>query len=171
MKNGVRNIKKRRVFSGIQPTGNLHIGARIMGLDDPTKKMSKSETRSDHAIFLLDSPDEIRAKIKKAVTDSLCEIRFDESRPGIYNLLVIYELFTGLSRPKIEAKFEGKGYAELKRELSEVVIEGLRLLQSRYQKLISNLNYIDSLLTEGAFKVRPTANKTLSIVKNKAGLG
>jgi tryptophanyl-tRNA synthetase len=144
-------------------------GARIMGLDDPTQKMSKSEPGS--GIFLLDSPDDIRAKIMRATTDSLREIRFDEDRPGIYNLLVIYELFTKLGRKEIEARFEGKGYADLKRELAEVVVEGLNRLQSRYRELTADPSYLDSLLAEGANKVRTLAEKTLSLVKERVGLG
>jgi len=147
------------------------VGARIMGLDDPTKKMSKSEAHSGHAINLLDSPEIIRSKVMSAVTDSLREIRFDENRPGIYNLLVIYELFSGLSRPEIELQFEGKGYADFKRELAEVIIEGLRPLQSRYQEFTVDSTYIDSLLREGASKLRPIAEKTLNRVKEKVGLG
>jgi len=147
------------------------VGARIMGLDDPTKKMSKSEANSGHAINLLDSPDDIRAKVMRATTDSLREIRFDENRPGIYNLLVMYELLTGVSRPEIETRFEGKGYVDLKRELAEVVVEGLRPLQSRYQELSAEPNYIDSLLDEGASKIRPLAEQTLSRVKSRIGLG
>jgi tryptophanyl-tRNA synthetase len=147
------------------------LGARIMGLDDPTRKMSKSEAHSGHAVNLLDPPDAIRAKIMRATTDSLREVRFDESRPGIYNLLAIYELFTGLSRPDIEARFEGKGYADLKRALAEVVIDGLRSLQSRYQELTAEPAYIDSLLARGAARVRPIAEKTLSTVKDRVGLG
>jgi tryptophanyl-tRNA synthetase len=146
-------------------------GARIMGLDDPTKKMSKSETQSGHAIHLLDSPDTVRAKIMGATTDSLREISFDENRLGIYNFLVIYELFTGASRSEIEARFEGKGYADLKRELAEIVTEGLRDLQARFKELKTESSYIDSLLTEGASKVRPLAEKTLQAVKDKVGLG
>jgi tryptophanyl-tRNA synthetase len=147
------------------------VGARIMGLDDPTKKMSKSETEEGHAINLLDSPDNIRSKVMKATTDSLRDIVFDENRPGIYNLLVIYELFTRIDRADIEARFEGKGYAHFKQELSEVIIEGLRPLQSRYQELTDDPMYIDSLLVEGASKVLPIAEKTLTIVKDKIGLG
>lgn len=146
-------------------------GARIMGLDDPTEKMSKSGERPGHTINLLDSPDDIRAKITRATTDSLREIRFDESRPGIYNLLVIYELFTKLGRDEIEAQFEGKGYADFKRELAEVIIEGLSPLQSRYRELTAEPTYIDSLLTEGALRVRPIAEKTLAVVKDRVGLG
>ena len=147
------------------------VGARIMGLDDPTKKMSKSEEQPGHAICLLDSPEEIRAKIMRATTDSLRETRFDENRPGIYNLLVMYELFTSMSRTNIEARFEGKGYAQLKKELAEVVIEGLRPLQTRYKELTASPAYIDSLLEEGAGRVSPIAEKTLAVVKQKVGLG
>ena len=142
-----------------------------MGLDDPTQKMSKSETHSGHAINLLDSPDTIRAKIMRATTDSLRDVCFDENRPGIYNLLGIYELFTGLGRQEIEARFEGKGYVDLKRELAEVVVEGLRPLQSRYRELTAEQDYIDSLLAEGAHMVRPIAEKTLATVKHRIGLG
>ncbi len=154
------------------PKATVHErGARIMGLDDPTKKMSKSEANSGHAIYLLDSPAEIRAKIMSATTDSLREICFDENRPGIYNLLAIYELFTGLKRLEIETKFEEKGYAYFKKELAEVVIDGLRPLQTRYRELAADPGYIDSLLTGGAVKVRPIAEKTLTIVKETVGLG
>jgi len=146
-------------------------GARIMGLDDPTAKMSKSEEGSGHAINLLDPPDTIRTKVIRATTDSLREIRFDENRPGIHNLLVIYELFTELSRPDIESRFEGKGYAVLKKELAEVVIDGLQPLQSKYQEITADPTYLDSLLTDGADRVRPLAEKTLNAVKEKVGLG
>jgi tryptophanyl-tRNA synthetase len=107
----------------------------------------------------------------RATTDSLREIRFDESRPGICNLLVIYELFTGLGREEIEARFEGKGYVDLKRELAEVVVESLSRLQSRYRELTADSAYIDSLLAEGANKIRPVAEKTLALVKDRIGLG
>jgi len=146
-------------------------GARIMGLDDPTKKMSKSENQGGHAINLLDPPDSIRSKVMKATTDSLREIRFDVSRPGITNLLTIYELFTGDERADIENRFAGKGYSDLKRELGEVIIEGLRPIQSRYAQLTHDKTHIDSLLEKGAQKIRPVAEKILSSVKEKVGLG
>lgn len=146
-------------------------GARIMGLDDPTKKMSKSEPQPGHAIKLLDPPAEIRAKIMRATTDSLREIRFDEKRPGIYNLLVIYEVFSGLSRPEIEAKFAGKGYGDFKKELAEMVVEGLRPLQTRYHEITADPAYLGSLLRDGAERARPLAEKMLSRVKLKIGLG
>jgi tryptophanyl-tRNA synthetase len=147
------------------------VGARIMGLDDPTKKMSKSETASGHAINLLDSPDDIRAKIMRATTDSLREIRFDVSRPGIFNLLTIYHLFSGKSQKEIEAQFEGKGYSDFKKALAEVVIEGLRPLQERYKELTADPTRIDSILADGANRARPTAEKVLAEVKKKVGLG
>jgi tryptophanyl-tRNA synthetase len=147
------------------------LGARIMGLDDPTRKMSKSERRPGHAIYLLDSPDAIRAKVLRAVTDSQHWIRFDESRPGMYNLLVIYELFSGLRRPDIEAGFAGKGYSDFKRELAEVIIEGLRPVRSRHRALMAEAAHIDALLAEGAARVRPIAEQTSAIVRDKIGLG
>jgi len=146
-------------------------GARIMGLDDPQKKMSKSDEDSDHSIMLLDSPDSIRSKIMKAKTDSLREIRFDEKRPEIHNLLTIYHLFTGSDRKAIENRFEGKGYADLKKELAEVIIEGLRPIRSRYEDLTADETHIDSLLEKGAERIRPTAQKVLGKVKESVGLG
>jgi tryptophanyl-tRNA synthetase len=147
------------------------VGARIMGLDDPTKKMSKSEDNPGHAINLLDAPDTIRSKIMRATTDSLRDIRFDESRPGIFNLLTIYQIFAGGSRQEIEARFEGKGYSDFKKALAEVVVEGLRPLQTRYQELTADPATIDSILAEGASRARPIAERTLKRVKEKVGLG
>lgn len=147
------------------------IGARIMGLDDPEKKMSKSEPGSNHAINLLDSPDVITNKIKRAATDSMRDIVYDENRPGVYNLLVIYELFTGKGRQEIVDHFAGKGYADLKKELAEVVIEGLRPVQKKYSDLTADPGYIDSLMAKGAEQAKPLAEKTLARVKDTIGLG
>ena len=147
------------------------VGARIMGLDDPTKKMSKSENAPNHAISLLDTPDAIRAKLARATTDSLKEIRFDENRPGIYNLLTIYQTLTGGNKKDIEAQFEGKGYGDFKKALAEVVIESLRPLQERYKALTAEPGHIDAILKAGADKARPLAEKTLAEVKSKIGLG
>lgn len=147
------------------------IGARIMGLDDPTMKMSKSESRPGHALYLLDSPDDIRKKIMSATTDSFRDVVFDEKRLGVYNLLVIYELFSQRNRQEIEEHFKDKGYAYFKKELTELVIQGLQPFQSRYQKLTADPSYIDSILSRGASKVRLVAEKTLARVKEKVGLG
>ncbi len=146
-------------------------GGRIMGLGDPLKKMSKSDTADEHSIFLLDSPGAIRSKVMRATTDSLREIRFDENRPGIHNLLTIYELLSGRSTAEIEARFEGKGYADFKHELAELIVENLKPLQSRYHELTADPSYIDHLLIEGCAKVRPIAEKTLRLVREKIGLG
>ncbi len=146
-------------------------GARIMGLDDPTKKMSKSEKQESHAIGLLDSPEDIRRKVKRATTDSLHEIRFDKNRPGINNLLTIYALFSRSSRADVERRFESRSYMDLKQELADIIIKGLEPLQSRYRELMKEPDQIDRLLAEGASKVRPIADKTLRTVKEKIGLG
>ena len=146
-------------------------GGRIMRLDDPMKKMSKSDSTEEHSIFLLDSPDAIRSKVMDATTYSQREIRYDDKRPGVYNLLTIYELFSGLSRSEIEARFEGKGYAAFKQELGELIVENLKPLQSLYRELTADPSYIDNLLMEGGAKVRPISEKTLSLVKEKIGLG
>lgn len=149
----------------------LEVGARIMGLTDPEKKMSKSDDQVSQAIGLLDSPDEIGTKIMRATTDSGSSIQFDENRPGINNLLTIYQLLSGLSRLDIEKRFEGKGYRVFKLELAEIIIEKIKPLQSRYHELMTDPAHIDFLLTQGASKVRPVAEKILALVKAKIGLG
>jgi tryptophanyl-tRNA synthetase len=147
------------------------VGARIMGLDDPNAKMSKSTESPGHAINLLDTPDVIRAKIMRATTDSQRGIHFDRARPGLNNLLVIYEMFTKLSRPEIEAHFEGKGYADLKKELAEVTIKALAPLQARYREITADPAYLENLLAEGADRLRPIAESLLARVKERVGLG
>jgi tryptophanyl-tRNA synthetase len=146
-------------------------GARVMGLDDATKKMSKSTDVPGHAIYLLDPETEIRAKISRATTDSSREIRFEETRPAIANLLSIFKAFTGTGRPEIEAHFAGKGYAVLKKELAEVVITALRPLQERYREVTAQPGWVDKILDEGEARVRPIAERTLARVKDRMGLG
>jgi len=146
-------------------------GARIMGICDPSNKMSKSGPYKDDAIYLLDAPDEIRSKIMKAKTDAQREIRFDESRPGVHNLLVIYQLFTGLSLESLESRFEGLGYQKLKEDLAEVIIENLRPIRNLFKKLTEDPHHIDNLLAWGAEKVRPIAERTITEVNHKIGLG
>jgi len=141
--------------------------ARIMDLQNPQKKMSKSDGKS---IGLLDSADEIRSKIMTAQTDSHNGVAFDAERPGIYNLLVIYEAFSGMSRGDIETKFEKKGYADFKKDLAELVIEKLKPIQEKY-KDISESGEIEKILKAGAEKVRPLAEKKIQEVKDVIGLG
>ncbi|HHJ06719.1 MAG TPA: hypothetical protein ENK24_04390 [Anaerolineae bacterium] len=147
------------------------IGARVMGLDDPAKKMSKSENKPNHAINLLDPPKVILKKIKRATTDSLRDIRFDPERPGVYNLLNIYRAFTGQSQAEIENHFQGKGYGDLKKELAEVVIAGLEPIQTRYAELTADPAQLDAMLSQNADKIRPIAERTLKRVQEKVGLG
>lgn len=147
------------------------VGSRIRSLKDPSRKMSKTGTGEGDALGLLDSPDLIRSKIMEAMTDSLREIVFDESRPGIHNLLVIYELFTGMDRQEIEQRFSGKGYAEFKAELADAVIEGLTPIQGRYRELMENPGHIGKVLDDGAARARSMAEHTLKAVKERMGLG
>lgn len=146
------------------------VGGRVMGLSNPEKKMSKSEEKRDDSIFLLDSPDEIRSKLKRATTDSLREIRFDENRAGITNLLTLYQLMTEKDREEIEAYFEGKSYKDLKEELAEVVIESLQPLQQRYSELTSESGYLDQMLRKGAERADAQAEKKLKEVYEHIGL-
>ena len=146
-------------------------GARIMGLDNPEKKMSKSEKNQYHALRLLESPEMVRKKISRAVTDAGREIVFDESRAGLYNLLTIYELFSKKSRTEIQAQFQGKGYGELKRELTDLVVDGLRPVQERYAEIRREPGYLDDVLARGAEKARETSSVVLDQVKTAIGLG
>jgi tryptophanyl-tRNA synthetase len=144
-------------------------GARIMGLADPTRKMSKSEGEPGQAIGIFDDPDTIRRNIMRATTDSLREIVFDPQRPGVYNLLTIYQVLTGASREAIEARFAGKGYSDLKRELADVVIESLRPIQQRCRELLDS-GELDELLEQGRARAAQVANETLRHVKYAVGL-
>lgn len=144
-------------------------GARIMSLQDARKKMSKSEPAG--CVFLLDPPETITSKIKKAVTDSGREVRFDDERPGLMNLLTIYQLFSGSSREEIEDHFSGKGYGALKSELAEVVVEGLHPLQQKFAELSKDEAYIEDVLKESADRIRPTAQATMQAASAAMGLG
>lgn len=146
------------------------VGARIMGLDNPESKMSKSATGENHAIFLLDSPEAILKKCKRAVTDSQSGIVFDESRAGLYNLLCIYEIFTQKSRADIESEFIGKGYGDFKVALAEVIVESLRPIRESYARLRADEGYIKQVLDSGANKVRPIAQATYERAKELVGL-
>jgi tryptophanyl-tRNA synthetase len=146
-------------------------GARIMGLDTPTAKMSKSEASEYHAVYLLDKPDVARKKIMRATTDSLREIRFssDPERAGVNNLLTIYQAFNGQSRESIEAEFEGKGYGDLKKAVAETVVSNLQPLQERYYQYIQEGGYLDQVIRQGAERATATAEKTLALVRERMG--
>ena len=147
------------------------MGARIMSLQDPTKKMSKSDENPDNYIAVLDTPDVIRRKFKRAVTDSGTEIRFDvEEKPGVSNLLTIHAALTNQPMEAVEASFAGKGYGELKSEVADVVVATLEPFQKRYQEIMSDKAALEQLLARGAEKARARAWKTLSKVYKKVGL-
>jgi len=147
----------------------LKLGARIMSLTDPTKKMSKSDSDPNNRINLLDEPSSIKKKIMKAVTDSESEIRLDwDNKPGVSNLLTIYSLFTGMEIEEVVNKFKGQGYGTLKKELAEVVIDKLTVIQKNYKDL--SRDYVLKVLKEGAERAQAVAEKTLKEVKEKMGL-
>ena len=145
------------------------VGARIMGLDDPTAKMSKSAEGRFHRIGLLDSPDTVRKAIMRAVTDSQRDIVFNRQRPGLYNLLTIYQALTDLAPAAIEARFAGKGYGDLKKELAEVIIAEIEPIQARYRALRADPAYIDGVLAESVEKLRPIVDATMDAVRRAMG--
>ncbi|GAB6936193.1 tryptophan--tRNA ligase [Calditerricola yamamurae] len=146
------------------------VGGRIMSLDDPTKKMSKSNPNPNSYISLLDEPDVIRKKIKRAVTDSEMEVRYDpETKAAISNLMTIYSLCSGLSLEEIEARYRGKGYGVFKADLAEVVVETLTPIQERYRELIESAALREHL-AEGAERAAQVADRTLEAVREKIGL-
>src|SRR5918911_1729659 len=144
------------------------VGARIQSLSEPLKKMSKSDENAAGAIFLLDDADAVNRKFKRAVTDSGTEIRFDEQRPAITNLLTIYQILTGKDRSEVESHFEGKGYAQLKSELAETTIEFLRPLQERARGYSDE--ELERTLDEGRERAQEIARRTLDEVKARMGL-
>lgn len=147
------------------------IAARIMGLQDPTSKMSKSSSVPNDSIFLNDEPDVIMSKFKKAVTDSENIVRYDtENKPGISNLISIYGAISGKTNDEVEKEFEGKGYGDFKKAVAECVIEELRPLQTKYKELVSNPEYLKQIYVEGADKAKEKAEKTLRDVYSKIGL-
>ncbi len=144
------------------------VGARIMSLSDPTRKMSKSDDDPNGCVLLMDDADAVQRKFKRAVTDSGTEIRFDASRPAINNLLEIYHLTTGTSTEKVEAHFAGKGYAQLKGDLAEATIEFLRPIQQRVREITDE--QLDEILDQGCDKARQIASATLDRVFSLTGL-
>jgi len=144
------------------------VGARIMSLADPTRKMSKTDDDPNGCVMLLDDADTVTRKFKRAVTDSGSEIRFDDSRPAITNLLTIYHLMTGEPPAAVEAHFVGKGYAELKGALADVTIDFLRPFQERMRNIDDE--QLDVILDRGREKAQAIATATFADVKAKIGL-
>jgi tryptophanyl-tRNA synthetase len=144
------------------------VGAKIMSLDDPSKKMSKSDENLNGRVSLLDDADTIRRKFKRAVTDSGTDVRFDETRPAVTNLLTIFQLLTGKTPDEIEAHFAGKGYAQLKSDLAEATIDFLRPFQERMRDIGDE--ELSRTLREGAEKARAIASETMRAVRERMGI-
>ncbi len=147
------------------------IGAKIMSLQEPDKKMSKSDENENAYVFILDSEDAILRKFKRAVTDSEREIRYDEvNKPGVSNLISIYSAVTDKSFADIEKEFAGRTYGDLKEIVGQSVAEILKPIQQKYNEFSSNKDYLNSILKENSEKAAYMARKTLSKVYRKVGL-
>ena len=169
-----RNIAER--FNGIYgdtfvvPDGYFpKVAARVMSLQDPTSKMSKSDENVNAKIMLLDDGDLIVKKFRRAVTDSGSEIRAAEDKPGVTNLMSIYSACTGKSFEEIEREFDGKGYGDFKTAVGETVRDMLKPIQDRYQLILSDKEGLNAILKDGAEKASVLAARTLAKVRRKVG--
>ncbi|XOQ43735.1 MAG: Tryptophan--tRNA ligase [Clostridium sp.] len=169
-----RNIAQR--FNGqygqtfTMPEGYIpKTGAKIMSLQDPTRKMSKSDENVNAFISLLDRPEDIMRKFKRAVTDSEACVRRAPGKDGINNLMGIYSCVTGLSDEEIESQFAGKGYGDFKTAVGEAVVEHLRPIREKFEEYIKNKDYLEQCYTEGAQNAEKIARKTLRKVMRKVG--
>ncbi len=146
------------------------VGARIMGLQNPEKKMSKSESDNmNNVIYILDEPNVIRNKIKRAVTDSDTEVRYGEDKPGVSNLLNIYSSVTGKTIDEAVNEFKGVGYGDFKAAVGEAVVAELEPIQKKFKEYSSDKAYLEKVMKDGADKASYIANKTLTKVKKKVG--
>lgn len=145
------------------------VGAKIMSLQDPAKKMSKSDENPNASIYLMDDPDTIIRKCKRAVTDSEATIAYSDEQPGIKNLIDIYSACTGSTPEEVVREFDGKGYGDFKMAVGEAVVSVLKPLQSRVAELEKDKAYIDGIIKNNAEKAQYFANKTLRKVQKKVG--
>ena len=146
------------------------VGARVMGLDDPTQKMSKSATGANHAVALLDPPEQIRKTIMRATTDSKPAVELEGAGPGVLNLLAIYQAFSDMTDDQIKQHFTGMRYGDLKKEVAGMVISKLEPLQQEYRRIREDAGYLNGILKQGAERVAPIANSTVRLVKERMGL-
>ena len=145
--------------------------AKIMGLQDPKQKMSKSATNLNDVIFIEDTPEDILKKFKKAVTDSENKVKFDpENKPGVSNLMQIYSSITSKTMEEIEKQFENSGYGEFKTKVAEAVIEKLEPIQKKYKELLNSPEQLEKIYEKGAENARKLACKTMNDVKRKIGI-
>ncbi|SHE37398.1 tryptophanyl-tRNA synthetase [Lactonifactor longoviformis DSM 17459] len=145
------------------------VGAKIMSLQEPCKKMSKSDENPNGSIYLMDDPDTIIRKCKRAVTDSEACVAYRDEQPGVKNLIDIYSACTGKTPSEVESEFEGKGYGDFKMAVGEAVVSILKPLQDRVKELEADKAYIDSIIKENAEKANYYAAKTLRKVQRKVG--
>lgn len=145
-------------------------GAKIMSLQNPEKKMSKSDPNPKSCIYILDEPDVIMSKFKRAVTDSESEVVFREGKDGINNLMTIYSVFTGESMEQIEKDFEGKGYGDFKKAVGESVVDGLAPVRDEFKRLVNDKAYLEECYRKGAERATKISGRTLTKVKKKVGL-
>jgi tryptophanyl-tRNA synthetase len=145
------------------------IGSRVMGLDDPSKKMSKSNPNKNSCVHMMDTPEDIRKKFSKAVTDSDGQVRHDwEQKPAVSNLIEIYSVFSEEAISVIEKRYEGQGYGTFKKELAEVVLQKLQPIQEKFHQIV-NSSELDRILMDGAKRAAETASTTLLAAKKAMG--
>lgn len=144
-------------------------GAKIMDLQDPTKKMSKSEENPNGYILILDKPEVIRKKISRAVTDTVGIVKYCDEQPGIKNLINILSATTGKTPLEIEKSYEGKGYAQFKEDVGEAIINELSPIQEKVNELLKNKDYLEGIYKKGAEKASYVASKTLRKMQKKIG--
>ena len=144
-------------------------GARVMSLQDPTKKMSKSDENTNAVVYILDDRDTIIRKFKRAVTDSDTCVRFAEGKDGINNLMTVYSCFTGKTLEEIEREFDGRGYGEFKLAVGEACADALAPVQQKFAELLADKAYLEELMRKGADEASYYARRTLGKVQKKLG--
>lgn len=144
-------------------------GAKIMDLQEPTKKMSKSADNPNSYILIMDPPEVIRKKISRAVTDSLGVVKYSDEQPGVKNLMTILSVIKGKTIEEIEKEYEGQGYAQFKKDVAEAIVEELEPIQKKVKDLTTNKEYLESIYKKGAEKASYVANKTLRKMQKKIG--
>lgn len=169
-----RDIAER--FNSIySPTFNIpepyipELGAKVMDLQEPTKKMSKSADNPNSYILIMDPPDVIRKKISRAVTDSLGVVKYNDEQPGVKNLITILNAITGMTIEQIEKKYEGQGYAQFKLDVADAIVNELEPIQKRINEILNDKEYLESIYRKGAEKANYVANKMLRKMQKKIG--
>jgi tryptophanyl-tRNA synthetase len=145
------------------------VGAKIMDLQDPTKKMSKSEENINGSILIMDPPEVIRKKVNRAVTDSLGIVKYNDEQEGVKNLMTILMTITGMTVEEIEGKYEGLGYAQFKKDVAEAIVSELEPIQNKVKEYTTNKAFLEEIYKKGAEKANYVANKTLRKMQKKIG--